>query len=115
KLPDLMLPRLLRPNAAQDVVTTIRRMIESGSAAAATFALIAMRDRVDFSTVVHRIQCPTMVVAGKDDVIIRLEDSQSMADSIAGSRFVVVPDSGHLSNLENPEEFNRALVAFLRA
>jgi pimeloyl-ACP methyl ester carboxylesterase len=56
-----------------------------------------------------------MVIAGKDDVIIRLEDSQSMAESIAGSRFVVVPDSGHLSNLENPGEFNRALLEFLRA
>ena len=55
-----------------------------------------------------------LVVTGKDDVIIRVEDSRSMADSIPGCRFVEVPDSGHLSNLENPNEFNRVLVDFLK-
>ena len=30
-----------------------------------------------------------------------------------GARLVVVPDAGHISNLENPAEFNRALADFL--
>jgi len=112
-LPDRMLPRLLRPNAPMDVVQTVRKMIEGVDTAAATYAVMAMRDRVDFSTTVHRITCPTMVVTGKDDVIIRTEDSRAMADSIPGCRFVEVPESGHLSNLENPNEFNRVLMDFL--
>ena len=54
-----------------------------------------------------------MVVAGENDAIIRVEEARSMADAISGSRFVQIPDSGHLSNLENPAEFNRALLSFL--
>jgi len=112
-LPDRMLPRLLRPNAPLDVVQTVRKMIEGADAAAATYAVMAMRDRVDFSTTVHRITSPTMVITGKDDVIIRAEDSRAMADSIPGCRFVEVPESGHLSNLENPSLFNQVLLEFL--
>jgi 3-oxoadipate enol-lactonase len=112
-LPDRMLPRLLGPNAPQDVVKKVRTMIEATDASAAIYAVTAMRDRMDFSTALHRIQTPTMVVAGEKDAIIRADEARSMADAISGSRFVQIPDSGHLSNLENPEEFNRALLGFL--
>jgi non-heme chloroperoxidase len=112
-LPDRMLPRLLRPNAPQEVVGKVRTMIEAADASAAIYAVTAMRDRMDFSPALHRIQTPTMVVAGEKDAIIRVEEARSMADAISGSRFVQIPDSGHLSNLENPEEFNRALLGFL--
>jgi len=112
-LPDRMLPRLLRPDAPQEVVGKVRTMIEAADASAAIHALTAMRDRLDFSAALHRIQTPTMVVAGENDAIIRVEEARSMADAISGSRFVQIPDSGHLSNLENPEEFNRALLGFL--
>lgn len=113
-LPDRMLPRLLRPNVPHDVVNTVRKMIDGVNPAAATYAVIAMRDRADFSTDVRRITCPAMVVTGTEDVIIRSKDSQALTGEIPGCRFVPVPDSGHLSNLENPAAFNRALLEFLR-
>jgi pimeloyl-ACP methyl ester carboxylesterase len=112
-LPDRMLPRLLRPNAPRDVVLTVRKTIESVNASAAAYAVMAMRDRIDFSATLHRIKCPTMVVAGMDDVIIRLDDSRALADAVPLCRFTPIRNSGHLSNLENPEEFNRALLEFL--
>jgi 3-oxoadipate enol-lactonase len=112
-LPDRMLPRLLKPNPSSDAVRLVRDMIESVNASAAIYAVMAMRDRDDFSTALHRIKCPTMIVTGEHDAIIRVEDSRIMADAISGARFVVVANSGHLSNLENPEEFNRALIEFL--
>jgi pimeloyl-ACP methyl ester carboxylesterase len=112
-LPNRMLPRLLRPNASQDVVATVRTMIEAADASAATYAVMAMRDRMDFSTALHRVSCPAMVVAGENDAIIRVEEARSMAEGISGARFVQIPDSGHLSNLENPGEFNSAMLGFL--
>lgn len=113
-LPDRMLPRLLRPNAPQEIVQGVRKMIEEAHPSAAIYAVTAMRDRVDFSSAVHRIQCPTMVVTGSDDVIIPADDARVLAAAISGCRFVQVSHSGHLSNLENPDEFNRGLLAFLR-
>jgi pimeloyl-ACP methyl ester carboxylesterase len=72
-----------------------------------------MRDRADFSRMVQRIACPMMVITGTNDVIIRAEDSKAVADSVPGARFVEIANSGHLSNLENPEAFNAALLSFL--
>jgi pimeloyl-ACP methyl ester carboxylesterase len=112
-LPDRMLPRLLRPNAPPDVVRTVRNMIEGVNPESATYAVIAMRDRVDFSTALHRMTCPGMVITGTDDVIIRIADSRALGDSIPDCRFAEVNGSGHLSSLENPNEFNRLLMEFL--
>jgi pimeloyl-ACP methyl ester carboxylesterase len=38
-----------------------------------------------------------------------------MADGIAGARFEVIPQTGHLPNLERTAEFNRLLADFLAA
>jgi pimeloyl-ACP methyl ester carboxylesterase len=112
-LPDRMLPRLLQPNPPAGVVRNVRKMIESSSPAAAVYAVMAMRDRMDFSSMLHRVECPTMVITGENDVIIRMEDSRAVADAISGARLVTIPNSGHLSNLENSEAFNAALLSFL--
>jgi pimeloyl-ACP methyl ester carboxylesterase len=112
-LPERMLPRLLQPNPPAGIVRDVRNMIGRTSPAAAIYAVMAMRDRMDFSSMLHRIDCPTMVITGENDVIIRMEDSRAVADAISGARFVPIPNSGHLSNLENPEAFNAALLSFL--
>lgn len=112
-LSDRMLPRLLQPNPAPDVARQVRIMIEQANAPAAIYAVTAMRDRADFSRMVQRIACPMMVITGTNDVIIRAEDSKAVADSVPGARFVEIANSGHLSNLENPEAFNAALLSFL--
>jgi 3-oxoadipate enol-lactonase len=36
-----------------------------------------------------------------------------MKEAVAGSELVVVPDAGHISNMENPAAFNAGLVDFL--
>ena len=113
-LPDRMLPRLLKPNPNPDALARVRTMIESAGSSAAIYAVMAMRDRPDSSTLLYRVGCPTLVITGAEDVIIRVEDCRAMADAIPGSRFMRIAESGHLSNLENPEQFNRTLLEFLR-
>jgi pimeloyl-ACP methyl ester carboxylesterase len=112
-LPDRMLPRLLQPNASPAVVAAVRRMIETVSPEAAAYGVMALRDRMDFSSMLHRMACPVLVIAGTNDAIIHLDDSRSVAEAIPGAQFIAIPNSGHLSNLENPEAFNAALVSFL--
>ncbi|MBI2149502.1 MAG: alpha/beta fold hydrolase [Acidobacteria bacterium] len=114
-LPERMLSRLLQPNPKPDVASAVRGMIVQAGVSAAIHAVMAMRDRPDSSTALRRITCPTMVLTGENDVIIRVDDCRAMAESIPGSRFVTIPRSGHLSSLENPEDFNRALLDFLRS
>jgi 3-oxoadipate enol-lactonase len=112
-LPEKMLPRLLKPNPLPEVAQKVRGMIEKADAEAAIHAVTAMRDRPDSSSILPRIDCPAMVITGEEDVIIRLEDARAMAESIPQCRFLQIPRSGHLSNLENSEAFNSALLQFL--
>jgi 3-oxoadipate enol-lactonase len=112
-LAERMMPRLLKPNPDPEIADRVRQIVETTEAAAAIHALVAMRERPDLSNVLHRLGCPTLIITGAEDVMIRVEDSRAMADVIPGSRFMRIPNSGHLTNIENPEEYNRALLAFL--
>lgn len=108
-LPDRMIPRLLQPNPSPETVRLVRGLIEKTTATAAIHALIAMRERPDRSDILHRIKCPALVIGGQLDAVTRIEECRVMAQAIPGGRFAEIPDAGHLSNLENPKEFNRLL------
>lgn len=69
------------------------------------------RTQVDLEHV-HRISVPTCIVAGElDKVFVPL--AEDLHERITGSRLVVLPDLGHLLNLEDPTTFNNHLDAFL--
>ena len=60
------------------------------------------------------IACPTLVLVGDDYRLTPPELSRKMAKAIPGARLVVVPDSGHLSTMEQPQAVNRALVEWMK-
>ncbi len=112
-LPDRMIPRLLQPSPDVSVAGLVRSIIERAHPAAVRCALAAMRDRPDASGVLDRIDSPTLVLAGEHDAITRVDECRAMAERVPGGRFIEIPYAGHLSNLENPKDFNRALIDFL--
>jgi len=61
------------------------------------------------------IRVPTMVIAGALDQSTPPDRMQLYQERISGAQMAVVPDAGHLPNVENPEGFNRALAGFLDA
>src|SRR2546430_2276409 len=71
--------------------------------------------RFDVRTALTRVRCPTLVMAGADDATVALDVKESLARAIAGSRWVVIPDSGHATNADNPDAFNATLREFLTA
>ncbi|WP_293444623.1 alpha/beta hydrolase [Persephonella sp.] len=78
-------------------------------------ALKALADRPDNTGVLPSINVPTLVVAGKDDEKVTPTDIvKNIADGIKVSEFVVLPESAHLPPFENPEDFNRALIGFIK-
>lgn len=66
----------------------------------------------DLRADIGRITAPTLLVAGEADPVTTIEDAKAMQDTIAGARLSVLPTS-HLSNLEQPEAFNAAVMDFL--
>jgi pimeloyl-ACP methyl ester carboxylesterase len=65
------------------------------------------------SVELEKIAVPTHIVVGDEDRLTPLEISRQMTARIAGARLTVIEGAGHLSNIEQPERFNRAMLAFL--
>lgn len=58
------------------------------------------------------IDVPALVLVGEDDEPYR-RAGEVMAAKLPRARHVVVPDAGHIVNIERPEDFERELLAFL--
>ena len=69
--------------------------------------------RVDRRPDLPRIQCPTIVVCGRDDAATPLFLSEEMAEAIPAAALVVVEQCGHLVTMEKPEETNQILKLWL--
>jgi 3-oxoadipate enol-lactonase len=61
----------------------------------------------------EKIAVPTHIVVGDEDQLTPPEMSRRMADRIPGARLTLIEGAGHLSNIEQPEKFNRAVLAHL--
>ena len=59
------------------------------------------------------MRVPTLVLCGAGDAVTPPADHEAIAARIAGARLVVVPDSGHLSTIEQPEAVTAALATWL--
>ena len=67
----------------------------------------------DFRPGLQKINCPTLVLCGRQDQLTPLECSEEMAAAIPGANLVVVEECGHLSTLERPAEVNAAMRTWL--
>lgn len=67
----------------------------------------------DLRASLRAIVVPTLVVAGRHDPVATLADGRFLQQHIAGARSVEL-EASHLSNIEAPEAFNAAVLAFLQ-
>ena len=111
-----MVPKLLgkttRAHQA-DLVETVEQMIDANASEGMVAAIRALRDRPDRTGMLSSIGVPTLVISGAEDEVIPLQEAEAMARAIPGARLVVLAETGHLSNLEDPPRFNAALHSIL--
>jgi pimeloyl-ACP methyl ester carboxylesterase len=60
------------------------------------------------------IKCPTLVLTGDQDNSVPNSQSVEMANGIPGAKLVILPDCGHLPQLELPQATADALVEWMR-
>lgn len=110
------LPKLLAPPTfaeKPEVVTRVREMILRADPQGSAAAQRGMAARRDYSDDLADIEVPTLVIVGRDDPIRPVADAEFMHDRIPGSRLEIIEDAAHMTNMEQPEAFNRALFGFL--
>jgi pimeloyl-ACP methyl ester carboxylesterase len=79
----------------------------------AGFRAMARASAGNVRDVLGRIEVPTLLVYGDNDVRAPLAIGEDLHAAIPGSRLVVLPGVGHVCNVEAPDEFNRVVRDFL--
>jgi pimeloyl-ACP methyl ester carboxylesterase len=91
----------------------ILRMIERNSTARFAAQIEALLHRPDATPVLARIDCPSLLLCGREDLWSPLARHVDMRDAIRGARLEIVERSGHMTTMEQPESTSRALRAWL--
>ena len=103
----LLAERTRRDNP--DLVDSVRRMMRETHPETASAALLGMLARPNSSDLLSSIDVPTAVIVGEHDAITTVEEAREMSSAIRDASLHVIPDAGHLSNIENPDAFNAAV------
>ena len=67
----------------------------------------------DLSADMAKIKCPTLIVTGADDNDTPTEFGDLMKSIIPNSQFIILPQAGHFSFLDQPEKFVNELNKFI--
>ena len=116
--PDQLISELL-PTLFSDAAP--REQVDEFAASMAEFHPAGLRAnarafaKADLREVLPRIEVPTLVLHGAQDVRAPLDVAESLHVRIRGSRLVVLEGAGHVSNVEAAERFNAEVREFLRS
>ncbi len=103
---------LLAPDAEESARTLLLESLSNlhTDSYVKTARALAVQDSVGR---LEDIAVPTLVVSGELDRLAPVSLAREMAARIPGASLALISGAGHISNLERPEQFNRALSAFL--
>ena len=96
------------------VIENVREMILATPLEGYLNCAAAIRDMAQ-TTLLLRIKAPTLVITGRQDPATTVEQSMVLNRMIDTSRMGVIENAAHLSNIEQPEIFNREVRSFLDA
>lgn len=100
-------------NTKPDIIDGIRRTILSNSPLGICGALLAMAGRTDTTASLSKINVPTLLLVGEHDAVTPPAAARSMHEEISNSKLHFIDGAAHMSNLENPTQFNELLISFL--
>jgi 3-oxoadipate enol-lactonase len=107
--------RLLSPRSRMEfhISDPLRARVRRCTPAGVAACQEAMAARPDSTATLAAVRVPTLVVCGEEDSVTPPAEMREMASIIAGSRFEIIAEAGHLSNLEQRERFGALLSGFL--
>lgn len=109
-----MLPKMLTSRTREqqpEIAAKIEQMMASQDPAAVAAAAKGMALRPDRRQWLKGLALRTTVITGDSDPLMELSTSVEMHEAVANSKLVVIQGAAHLSNIDQPVEFNKAVFA----
>lgn len=100
-------------SSRKEEIAFVREMIIKTSEQSLCKTLLALSDRKETCSKLSEIKVPVLIMVGKEDKITPPAAAQLMHEKIKGSFLHIIEHAGHLSNMENPFDFNEHLKKFL--
>jgi 3-oxoadipate enol-lactonase len=97
-----------------ELVSTVYRWMTSVDIRGIEGALHALLDRKDYSPLLGNFNLPCLVIGADQDSTVQPEDLRILTKGLPNSELCMIPQAGHMANLEQPEAFNDCLLRFLR-
>lgn len=97
----------------KEALNQLKEVIYSTSPRMITQGLKALAERKETCSTLCNVSIPTLIICGKEDEMTPVIQSEYMKQNIDGSLLCVIENAGHVSNVEQPEEFNKRLSDFL--
>ena len=113
---DSMLSILISPSSKVGnpaLITYVREIMHSVSVEGMVGDLLGMMERPDSTPLLADIKVPTIILVGNEDQIIPISEAEAMHAAISDSKLVILPEAGHLLNLEQPDLFNDVVRDYL--
>jgi len=95
------------------LMSKINSFIEGNSDEGICGALLALATRPENTGVFKDFKHPALIIVGEHDVLTPVEAALIIKNEFINSEMHVIKEWGHLTNLENPAEFNSTLKGFL--
>jgi pimeloyl-ACP methyl ester carboxylesterase len=100
-------------NIKKDEIIFVREMILKTSPDSVCNTLNALAQRNETCSALKDIKIPVLILVGSEDKITPPAASQLMHEKIEGSQMHIIEHAGHVSNIENPGDFNKHLKNLL--
>jgi pimeloyl-ACP methyl ester carboxylesterase len=113
---DSMLPIIMATQTHREkpeLVSQVAGIMKKTSTNGMIGALLGIKTRPDSTPTLGQIKVPTLIIHGEGDQIIPLSESEAMHAKIPDSKLEILPNAGHLPNLEQIHSFNKAVESFL--
>lgn len=110
-----LIPNLLSKTVSPEVLEQAQQLAGQAAQSAVYNALAALASRPDSRLMLEDIVIPTLILVGEEDLLTPIGDAEVMANAMPNARLEVIRGAGHLSNLEQPQAFNAALLEFLES
>jgi pimeloyl-ACP methyl ester carboxylesterase len=96
-----------------ELIAQVTSWMRSTPPRALAGGLLAMRDRKDYTPLLPGFQQPSLVVVGTEDAAASQSALGLFRSGLPNCQSRVISAAGHMVNMEQPDEFNQALLAFL--